>query len=248
MTLKELIEHVKFTLTAGVLDLEIDDEAITRVCNEALRKLQRYTNEFRLIEVDYNNCIDLSDMSKFETEEDKNFLDVYSVSNVYRTKTIAGTASSTGTQPVDPVYLQFWTSFGLGMTHNLNQYLLNYASYSEMEQIRNTLSTDLFFKFDSKSKKLYVNTSSGNPTRIVIEYIPLYKEVEDVQDDYWLDYLKRLAVALCKQILGRVRTAVKQNNSLLTLDGDTILAEGNKELDELQQELEANTDYFWPID
>ena len=158
--------------------------------------------------------------------------------------------SGTGTEPVDPVYLQFWTSFGMGMTYNINQYLLNYASYSELEQIRNTMSTDMFFKYtyDKKNKKLYINTSSGNPTRVVVEYIPIYKEIDDVLDDYWLDYLKRMAVAMCKQILGRIRTYVKQNNSLLTLDGDTILAEGNKELDELRQELEANTDYFWPVD
>ena len=240
MTLKELIEHVKFVLTGGVLDLEIEDESIAKVCNNALRELQRYTNEFRLIEKDYKNCIDLSDIEP----------EVYSVGNIYRTKTIAGMVSGTGSQPIDPVYLQFWTSFGMGMTYNINQYLLNYASYSELEQIRNTLSTDLFFKgtYDKGNKKLYINTSAGNPTRVVIEYIPVYKNVEDVHDDYWLDYLKRLSVAMCKQILGRIRTYSKQSNSLWALDGDTILAEGNKELDELRQELESNTDYFWPVD
>ena len=234
MTLEELVEYVKFQLTGDVLELEISDESIARIINNALKELQRYTNEFRLIEVDYNNCIDLSD------------IDYYAVANVYRTKTIANIQDSK--EPIDPVYLQFWTSFGLGMTYNLNQYLLNYASYSELQQVRNTLSTDLYFKEDKASKKLYINISTGNPGRVVIEFIPIYKDVTDVKDDYWLDFLKRLSVASAKQIVGRLRTYVKQSNSLVTLDGDTILAEGNKELDELRAELEKNNDYFWPVD
>lgn len=234
MTLEELIEHVKFVLTGDVLELEISDESIARVCNDALRELQRYTNEFRLIEKDYYNCIDLSD------------LDYYSVANVYRTKTVANIKDAK--ESIDPVYLQFWTSFGLGLTYNVNQYLLNYASYSELEQIRNTLSTDLYFKEDKANKKLYINISSGNPGKVVIEYIPIYKNIDDVKDDYWIDFLKRLAVAKTKQILGRLRTYAKQSNSLVTLDGDTILNEGNKELDELRAELEKNNDYFWPVD
>ena len=234
MTLEELIEHVKFVLTGDVLELEISDEGIARVCNDALRELQRYTNEFRLIEKDYYNCIDLSD------------LDYYSVANVYRTKTVANIKDAK--ESIDPVYLQFWTSFGLGLTYNVNQYLLNYASYSELEQIRNTLSTDLYFKEDKANKKLYINISSGNPGKVVIEYIPIYKNIDDVKDDYWIDFLKRLAVAKTKQILGRLRTYAKQSNSLVTLDGDTILNEGNKELDEIRAELEKNNDYFWPVD
>lgn len=239
MNLKDYIEYVKFQLTGDVLDLEISDESIAKVIVHSLKELQRYTNEFRLIEKDYQNCIDLSDV------------DVYAVANVYRTKTVAGMASGTGTEPVDPVYLQFWTSFGLGMTYNINQYLMNYASYSELEQIRNTLSTDMYFKettYDKVNKKLYINTSAGNPGRVVIEYIPVYKDVEDVHDEYWIDYLKRLSVASTKQILGRIRTYAKQSNSLWAVDGDTILAEGNKELDELRAELEKNNDYFWPVD
>lgn len=234
MKLDEYISYVKFVLTGDVLELEIEDEAIGKIVKNALKEIQRYTNEFRLIEKEYNNCIDLSD------------LDYYSIANVYRTRTVAGIEDTK--EPMDPVYLQFWTSFGLGMTYSVNQYLLNYAAYSELEQIRNTLSTDLYFKEDKAEKKLYINISTGNPGKVVIEFIPIYKDVDDVKDEYWIDYLKRLSVAMTKQILGRLRTYVKQSTSLITLDGDTILAEGNKELDELRAELERNNDYFWPVD
>lgn len=235
MTLSEYMEFVKFYVTGDVLELEISDEALAKIVRESLREIQRYTNEFRLVEKPYSNCIDISD------------IDSYAVANVYRTKSLANVNTS-GTGTIDPMYLQFWTSFGLGTTYNLNQYLLNYASYSTLQQIRNTLSTDLFFKEDKPNRKLYVTASTGNPERVVIEYIPLYKDVDEVLDDYWIDFLKRLSLAKTKIILGRLRTAVKHSNSQITLDGDTILAEGNEELRALREELEGNTDYFFPID
>lgn len=238
MKLKDYIEYVKFALTGDVLVLEISDESIGKVVMNALQELQRHTNEFRLIEKDFHNCIDMSDV------------DYYAIAHVYRTKCPANIESTSGTEPIDPIYLQFWTSFGLGMTYNFNQYMLNYASYSEMQQIRNTLSTDLYIKCteDRANKKLYINTSSGNPGRVVIEYIPIYHDVEDVKDEYWISYLKRLSLAMTKKILGRLRTYAKQSTALVTLDGDTILAEGIKEYDEIMASLEKNDDYFWPVD
>ena len=50
------------------------------------------------------------------------------------------------------------------------------------------------------------------------------------------------------EILGRLRTYVKQTSALINLDGDTILEEGNNELIALREELEKNNDYFYPID
>ena len=235
MTLEEYTEFVKFNLTGDVLELEISDESIAKVVKESLKEIQRYTNEFRLKEVAYSNCIDISG------------LDSYAVTNVYRTKSIANLNEDVN-GVTDPVYLQFWTSFGLGTTYNLNNYILNFATYSELQQIRNTLGTDLFFKEDKHSKKLYVTSSIGRPENVVIEYIPIYKDVSEVLDEYWIDYLKRLALAKTKIILGRLRTSVKQSSALISLDGDTILEEGNKELDALREELEANNDLFYPVD
>lgn len=238
MKLTEYIDYIKFALTADVLELEISDETIGKAVTNALQEIQRHTNEFRLVEKDYQNCIDMSDV------------DYYAVAHVYRTKTIMNNSSDGGKEPIDPMYLQFWTSFGLGMTYTLNQYLLNYASYSEMQQIRNTLSTDMYIKCteDRQNKKLYINQSMGNPGRVVIEYIPLYHSVEDVMDEYWIDYLKRLSLAMVKTILGRLRTYAKQSNALINLDGETLLAEGNEELKTIREELTSNDDYFFPID
>ena len=60
--------------------------------------------------------------------------------------------------------------------------------------------------------------------------------------------LIRLAVATTKVTVGRVRTKFKQSNALWTMDGDTLLQEGNAELAALREELKASTQLCYPYD
>lgn len=82
--------------------------------------------------------------------------------------------------------MQQFLIFSNGATmYNVNDYILNFASYSEMQQIRNTMSTDMAFKEDRHNNKLYINNSGiGRPNRITIEYIPKLTSVEQVKSDY----------------------------------------------------------------
>ena len=83
---------------------------------------------------------------------------------------------------------------------------------------------------------------------ITIEYIPRYNDVSEIISDYWIDMLIRLAVALTKVTIGRIRTRFTQSNALWTQDGELILEEGNTELAELRQHLMENSQLVYPID
>lgn len=67
--------------------------------------------------------------------------------------------------------------------YNLQDYILNYASWCTMSQLRNTMSTDLSFTEDRHNNKLYINADS-NPGTITIEYIPKINSVEDIKSSY----------------------------------------------------------------
>jgi len=123
----------------------------------------------------------------------------------------------------------------------MSDYALNYAAWSTSLQVRNTLSTDLAYRYDRVTNKLYINTSSGMPTSITIEYIPRYESVDQIISDYWIDILTRLSVALTKVTLGRIRSRFTQSSSLWTQDGEQLLTEGNEELNGLREHLVANT-------
>jgi hypothetical protein len=132
--------------------------------------------------------------------------------------------------------------------YSLQDYVMNYASWMSMHQIRNTMSTDMSFKEDRHNKKLYINSANSAPNMVTIEYIPKLLSVEDIKSDYWIDILIKYCVALTKVVLGRIRTRFSQTNALWTQDGEKILEEGNTELKELRELLRLNSNMIYLID
>lgn len=249
MKLEEFVEHIKDELTGGILELEISDDEIGKLVKLALHEVQRHIDETRLVTVPFASCIDLGPYVDEEGVEHPGFKHS-SIIKVYRTSPIGDLSNdNTGISSIDPMYAQVWLAYSNGGSmYNLNNYLTNYMSYNTLLQLRNTTSTDLAFKEDKHENKLYINVSGGNPKEVTIEYVPIFEDVDDVKSDYWIDILQRLALALTKRVLGRIRTFAKQSNALYTIDGDTILAEGNEELKELREILRNNSNLFLPID
>lgn len=60
--------------------------------------------------------------------------------------------------------------------------------------------------------------------------------------------LIKLAVALAKVTVGRIRSRYTQSNALWTQDGEALLAEGNAELEALRQHMMENSQLVFPID
>lgn len=236
MKMQEFVEDIKWQLTGGLLELEIPDTSIEKAVNLALKEIQRYIDSTTFVTVPYADVIDL-----------KGFQDVKcsAITGVYRTEGYAGTANNLS----DPMYAQQWLIFSnYGSMYNLQNYMLNYMAYNTVSQIRNTTSTDLDYKIDKVKEKLYINIAYNKPTKITLEYIPIFQDVSEVTSDYWIDIIKRMATAHTKIVLGRIRSKYKQSNALWTLDGDQLLAEGNAELEKLRDTLEANSTIFFPED
>ena len=239
MKLEEIIDEIKLELTGYILDMEITDETLVQITNKALRELERYFDESTMISVPFASCINLD--GEFFREK------VSSIVKVYRTEN-SGEATTGLSVTTDPVYMAQFAIFSNGGTmYNLQDYIMNYASWVTLGKIRNTISTELSFKEDRHNKKLYINNYQA-PAMITIEYIPKLTSVEDIQSDYWIDILVKYCVALTKTVLGRIRTRFTQSNALWTQDGDKILEEGNTELKELREMLRINSNMVYIID
>lgn len=76
------------------------------------------------------------------------------------------------------------------------------------------MSTDLAFRFDKHTNRLYINIAYNKPNYITIEYVPRYNDVSQIVSDYWIDMLIRLAVALTKVTVGTIRRRYTQSNAL----------------------------------
>lgn len=238
MNLSAYKDEILFKLTGGVLECELDDAAMVKVINSAFREVQRYIDTTVIKTVPFSPCIDLSEYN------------VSSVARVYRAKGfVSNNPSDNSTTPADPMYASQWQLLsGTGNMYNFNDYIYNYSAYNTLLQIRNTTSTDLAFRYDKSSNKLYINLASNKPEKITIEYIPRYNDVSEITSDYWIDIIVRLSTAIAKVTLGRIRTRFTQTNALWAQDGERMLEEGTQELTDLREKLQASTQLCYPID
>lgn len=238
MKLQEYIDYIKLMITGGVLELELPDTSLAQVVNSSLEEIQKYIDIPQFVTVPYETCIDLSKIGKHDN-----------VVKVFRAVGYMDGTNSLTSNMNDPMYMQQWMVFSNGGTmYNFGNYVLNYLSYVTLLQMRNTVSTDMTFIEDKKENKLYINCTYDMPQKVTIEYIPVYETVEDINDDYWIDIIKRMSLAKTKIVLGRIRSHVKQSNALWQLDGDQLLQEGTEEYNTLKQRLDDNLPIYYPVD
>ena len=232
------VDEIKLALTGGVLDLELDDAALQKVVNSAMRELQRYICSTKIVTLPYKRCID---MSPYKPN---------AIARVYRAR--ADTTNGDGDisyETTDPVQVGLWQlTSNTGNMYNFTDYVSRFASWSTMQQIGNTLSTDLIFYYEDSTKQLYINTSLDIGSSVTIEYVPRYDSVDEITSDYWIDVLMRMSKAIAKITVGRIRSKYQQSNALWTNDGEAILAEGNAELEELRTQLKHDTMLLYPVD
>lgn len=240
MTKEDVRQEVALELTGQVLEMELDDSTLDLTINKALRELQRYWDETTLVTIPYASCINYAGTPLEESS---------SIVRVYRTVGVGNSEDAGNSVTMDPMYAQQWMVFSnAGTMYNLQDYVMNYAAWSTLSQVRNTMSTDLAFREDKHACKLYINNNISSPGNITVEYIPKLRSVEDIKSDYWKDVLVRMSLDLVKIQIGRIRTKFTQSNALWTLDGDKLLEEGNTDLKELREILRANSNMAYPID
>lgn len=245
MDITALRDEIRLKLTGGLLDLELDDVTIDKIIQSTLRELQRYIANTRLVTVPFERCIDLSTVKDITGKPIK----VSSVSRIYRTNGFVVDDNENPNQAVDPMQASQWQLLsGVGNMYGLQGYVYNYLSWNTLLQMRNTTSTDLAFFYDKSENKLYINIASNNPTNITIEYVPRYDDVSEITSDYWIDVMTRMAIAITKITVGRIRSRYTQSNALWTQDGNIMLEEGNSELNALRQQLEHDTQLMYPLD
>lgn len=236
MDMKAYIDEIKLDVTGGILELEIGDDTIAQIVNSAMREMQRYICSTKLITLDYSKCIDLSKHK------------INSIARVYRADG-QGITASTDHTVTDPMQIALWQiTSNTGNMYNLNDFTYRLGSYSTLQQISNTISTDLAYYYDDADKKLYINTTLTSGQQVTIEYVPRYDDVSEITSDFWVDVLMRLSKALTKVTLGRIRGRYTQSNALWQSDASTMLQEGTSELSELRTYLQKNTQLIYPRD
>lgn len=227
MTRDEYIEDVKLSLGAPVVEVEVEAQ-IGKLVDKAFREVSRYINETRFITVPYSTCIDVKPY------------EIDTVVQIFRTRNPSRVGDFTDIYSL--------ASVNQANSSSVNLLMSDYLYRTQLAQLKSTISTDLDFTFDKKEQKLYVNSYYPRPTSITLVYVPVFKDVSDVTEMFWINYIQRLSLAFTKESLGRVRGKYELSSSLYKLDGDALLSEGISERDTIRQELNERSDLVYPID
>jgi hypothetical protein len=222
MTIAEYKEEILLKLGAPVVDVEIE-EVIERIIASSFKELKRYISVSKLLTIPYSQVIDLAPYN------------VQTIHYILRDKD-----SGVNSNFNDAFYL------ATTLVSNTGYDISDYTRYLMIQQIKNTMRTDL--DYIHADDKLYISCTTPYPKNITIAYTPKYSCVEEVTDPYWEDMLQRLSLANSKIILGRIRGKYSNSTALYNLDGDKLLEEGRQELTELRQFLSDNFDLQMPID
>ena len=226
MTREEYVEDIKISLGSPVVDVEVEG-IIGKLVDKAFREVRRYIVETKFLTLPYSTGgIDLSEYH------------VDSIIQIFRTRNPNRVADFSDIYALSSVYNANVNSTNLMMS--------DYLYRTQLHQLKSAMSTDLDFTYDKPI--LHVNTFYPRPDSITIAYIPEFRDVSEVKEQFWINYIQRLSLAFVKESLGRVRGKYKLSSSLYTLDGDTLVSEGIAERDAVRAELNDLSDVVFPMD
>ena len=227
MTMAEIVSHISFMLglpsNENVEGLQIEQAVLI-----AFQELKRYMRTPVHKTVPFSTRLDLVKLG-IETQH---VLNVF-----FATPRIGLTMSSIDSGNVFQVAAAVNTYSAIGNTSSIN--IDPIMTEMAMAQVRNTLSTDFQWQYDPHNQVIYLTHRDPRPAQVTIYYVPDFKDVSEITEPSWINYLLRLSEANMKKALGRTRSKYTIQDSNVTLDGEALLTEANAELEKLREELEA---------
>lgn len=226
MKMSEIVDQVSFML--GLPSNEnVEGLQIERAVLVAFKELKRYMKTPVEKTVPFSTRLDLERLGIVTNK-------VLYVQAAY--PRIGLTMSSIDSGNVFQVAAAVNTYSAIGNTSSIN--IDPIMSEMAMAQVRNTLGTDFQWKYDQHNQVVYCAHRDPRPAQVTIRYVPDYKDVSEIVEETWANYLVRLSEAYMKKSLGRSRSKYTIEGSNVSLDGETLLSEANAELEAIREELE----------
>jgi len=227
MTMEEIVDQVSFMLGLPAND-NVEDLQVEKAVLIAFRELKRYIKTPTEKTVPYQPRIELKKVGIYTVK-------VLRVMPAY--PRIGLTMSSIDSGNVFQVAAAVNAYSGIGNTSSIN--IDPIMTEMAMAQVRNSLSTDFQWDYDSANDVVYCTHRDPMPASVTIRYVPDYQDVSEIKNNTWIDYLIRLSEAHMKRSLGRTRSKYKVTGSNVEFDGEILLQEADADLTKIREELDA---------
>lgn len=118
----------------------------------------------------------------------------------------------------------------------VNATRMNFRSFAERQSMLSEIASQTRKTFKFEDGYLYLD---GYTTTVTVEYFPKFS-YETSNDELAVSWVGRYVQALCKEVVGRIRSKFVPENLPVGFDGDSLLSEALEEKSRLISELTEN--------
>lgn len=210
MTKKYLTDYVKAQLGVSWIDVEVEDEDMNNLINQALDKVAPYYEGKRYVQAS-GNTIDLS---------------------VHNPTAITNVWNCKEKNIMTAEEYAFGGSYVILFDSSTMDRLVSYMSY---KMLYNELQYDKGMNYKFIYPTLYLD---GYYEDVVIEMTVRPRLLSDIEDtSMYYTWVKEYVLALAKELLGRVRGKFNVEGSPYTMDSAQLLSEAQQEKANLESKL-----------
>lgn len=202
------IKRIKLMLGGSrILSLEVDDSEISELITIAYERMRPYITDTDYITKQYARTINLA------------------ADNVEEVlKVIPGNQLAVSASPSDELMFDF-QAYSVG------------NKIDPISVVRKAVTPDVLIPFEYVAEQKLLYLSEGYTTGPVTIEVSKSASLEEVRDERALQWIFAYALALTKEVVGRIRSKAKSTNVPIELDGDTLLSEASSEKASLDSSL-----------
>jgi hypothetical protein len=229
---QEVFDYVNAFLGGGMIDVELDPIHYETALTKALTRFRQRSDNS--VEESYMFMPTIVDTNEYTLPSE-----VIEVRKLFRRSIGSRTGGGDGGSIYEPFNLAYTNTY-LMSSSNLGG-LATYDMFSQYQELVGRMfGSFIEFKWNTSTKKLTL-LQRPRSTETLMLYCYNYRPDEQLLDDYLAkQWIKDYTLAGCKYMLGEARSkfatiAGPQGGS--TLNGDTLKAEAQTEMDKLEQEV-----------
>jgi hypothetical protein len=230
---QEIFDYVNAFLGGGMVDVELDPIHYESALTKALTKYRQRTD----------HAVEESYLFLTLTEDQNEYIlpnEIIEVRKLYRRSIGSRSGNAGGSSMFEPFNLAFTNTYLLsGSTQmgGLATYDM-FAGYQEL--VGRMFGSFIEFKWNTTTKKLTILQRPRGEEEVLI-YAYNYRPDDQLFQDYLAkQWIKDYTLASCKYMLGEARSkfaTVAGPQGGTSLNGDSLKAEAQSEMDKLEQDL-----------
>ena len=229
---QEIFDYVYNMLGGGMVDVELDPVHYETALTKALTRFRQRSDNS--VEESYMFMPTVIDQNEYTLPKE-----VMEVRQLFRRSIGSRTGGGDGGTLFEPFNLAYTNTYLLSST-NMGG-LATYDMFSQYQELVGRMfGSFIEFKWNNTTKKLTI-LQRPRAEETLLLYVYNYRPDEQLLNDYLaIQWIKDYTLASCKYMLGEARSkfatiAGPQGGS--TLNGDTLKAEAQGEMEKLEQEV-----------